>query len=97
MGGNDNDGHVTVNQCDGAVFHLGGGIALGVDIGYFLQLQGPFQCYGIAESSAQVEEVVGIGECPCQVGHVVVRLEHFADLVGNLAQPFDHFQVFVAV
>ena len=39
----DDDRHVLVDQRDGAVLHLAGGIAFGVDVGDFLQLQRAFQ------------------------------------------------------
>jgi len=44
--GDDEDGHLAVNKGDGAVLHLGGGVAFGMDIADFLQFKGAFQCYG---------------------------------------------------
>jgi hypothetical protein len=44
--GDDDDRHRLVDQRDRAVLQLAGGIALGVDVGDFLQLQRPFQASG---------------------------------------------------
>src|SRR3546814_3847037 len=38
-GGADDDRHVLVDEGDGAVLHLAGGVALGVDVADLLQLQ----------------------------------------------------------
>ena len=39
VGGDGNDGHVFVDQCDRAMLQLAGGKSFGVNIGNFLQLQ----------------------------------------------------------
>ena len=38
-GGNHHHGHFGVDEGDGAVLHLGGGVALGMDVGYLLELE----------------------------------------------------------
>ena len=43
FGGNYHDGHILVNEGDGAVFHLGSGVALGVDVADFFEFQGSFE------------------------------------------------------
>ena len=52
VGGYHHHGHVAVDQGYGAVLHLGGRIALGVDVADFLQLQSALQGYGIAVAAA---------------------------------------------
>ena len=37
MRGDDHHGHIRIDECDGAVLHLGGRIAFGMDVGDFLQ------------------------------------------------------------
>ena len=40
VGGHKQHGHIGINEGDGAVLHLGSGIALGMDIADFLELEG---------------------------------------------------------
>jgi hypothetical protein len=60
--GNDHHGHLIVNQRNGAMLHFGCRIALGMYVGYLLQLQGPFQRKREVISPAQVQEVADILE-----------------------------------
>ena len=57
VGHEGDDGHVLVDEGDGAVLHLPGGIALGVDVGDLLELEGPFQRDGVERAAAEEEEV----------------------------------------
>ena len=50
--------HVLVDQRDRAVLQLAGGIALGVDVGDFLELQRAFERQRIAGAAAEIEDVV---------------------------------------
>ena len=93
MSGNDHHWHVRINQCNGAVLHLGGRIALGVDIRDFLQFQGALQGYRIAEAATEIEEIARIGERTAQVGNTLVELEHFLHLRGNLTQFLHDFLI----
>ena len=68
-----------------------------MDIRNLLQLQRTFQGDGIRESTAQIEEIVGVGKRPCEVGHLVVRLQHLADLHGNLAESLHDLQILLTV
>ncbi len=43
VAGQDDHRHVLVDQGDGAVFHLGRRVALGVDVGNFLEFEGAFE------------------------------------------------------
>ena len=83
--------HLLVNEGDRAVFHLGGRVAFGVDIGDFLEFQGTFQGYRIVESAAQVQEIVRVGEGLCEVGDFRVVLENFRNLVRDVLQGADQF------
>ena len=53
--------HLLINQGNGAVLHLAGRVALGVDIGYFFQLQRPFKSDRIVDPAAEIEKIVRIG------------------------------------
>ena len=48
-----------IDQGDRAVLHLGGRVALGVDVADLLELQGPFQRDGVVQVAAQVEGAPG--------------------------------------
>ena len=93
MSCNDHHRHVRINQRNGAVLHLGGRIALGVDIRDFLQFQGALQGYRIAEAATEIEEIARIGERAAQVGNTLVELEHFLHLSGNLTQFLHDFLI----
>ena len=76
LGGHDDDGHVLINEGDGAVLHLGGGVAFRVDIRYLLQFQGPFQRDGIVDTAAQEN---GIGTGGHELGDFLDVLLFFED------------------
>ena len=52
--------HTLVDERDGAVLHLAGGIALGVDVGNLLELQGAFEGDGEIVLAAEEEEVLRV-------------------------------------
>ncbi len=52
-----NDRHVLVDQCDRPVLEFASGVAFGVDVGDFLQLQRAFQRQRIAGAAAEIEHV----------------------------------------
>ena len=47
------DGHLLVDQGDGAVLHLAGGITLGVDVGNLLQLQCAFERNRVVDAATR--------------------------------------------
>ena len=51
-----------VDEGDGAVLHLAGGIALGVDIGDLLELERALEGDGVVDAAAQEEEVLVRGQ-----------------------------------
>ena len=60
--GTDVDQQPPFDQGDGTVLEFAGGIALGVDVGHFLQLQGAFQGQRIVPPPAQVQDIFGLRE-----------------------------------
>ena len=84
--GNGDDGHRLVNQRDGAVLHLSGGVALGVDVGNLLQFERPFQCDGVIDAPPQVEEMLPVVEAPGQRIVHLVGLQHAPHQVGEPRQ-----------
>ncbi len=46
LGGDHYDRHVLVDECDGTVLQLAGGITLGVDVGDLLKLKRPSSATG---------------------------------------------------
>src|SRR5208282_4335304 len=52
LGGDEDYRHAFVDQGDGAMLHLGGGHALGVNVTDFFQLQGAFQGDGVMVAAA---------------------------------------------
>ena len=59
LGGDADDGERLVDEGVGAVLHLAGGVAFGVDVGDLLELERAFEGDGVVDSAAEEEEVVG--------------------------------------
>ena len=59
FGGDADDGEGFVDEGVGAVLHLAGGVAFGVDVGDLLELEGAFEGDGVVDAAAEEEEVVG--------------------------------------
>ena len=53
----DDHRHIVVDQRDRPVLHLAGGIAFGVDVADFLELQRAFQRHRIIGAAAEIEHV----------------------------------------
>jgi len=51
-----------VDEGVGAVLHLAGGVAFGVDVGDFLELERAFEGDGVVDAAAEEEEVAAGGE-----------------------------------
>ena len=78
LGGDADDGEGLVDQRVGAVLHLTGGVALGVDVADLLELERAFEGDGVVDATAQEEEVVGGVEDAGELGALVVhRAEDF--------------------
>src|ERR1039458_2017295 len=60
VGGEKYHGHILVDEGNGAVLHLGGGIAFGMDVGYFFELQRAFEGYREIVTPAEVQEIGGV-------------------------------------
>ena len=81
--------HGLVDQRDRAMLHLAGGIALGVDIGKLLELQGSFHGDGEGCPAPQEQDVRGIGQ---RLGHGAdarISSEYFGDLCRQFGQRLD--------
>ena len=59
FGGDADYGEGLVDEGVGAVLHLAGGVAFGVDVGDLLELEGAFEGDGVVDAAAEEEEVVG--------------------------------------
>ena len=57
--GNHDHRHILIDQGDRPVFHFRGRVSLGMDIGYFLQLEGALHCDRVVYAPTEVETVVG--------------------------------------
>ena len=55
-------GQGLVDEGVGAVLHLAGGVAFGVDVGDLLELEGAFEGDGVVDAAAEEEEVAGGAE-----------------------------------
>ena len=62
LGGDADYGEGFVDEGVGAVLHLAGGVAFGVDVGDLLELERAFEGDGVVDAAAEEEEVVGGGE-----------------------------------
>ena len=60
-----------VDEGVGAVLHLAGGVAFGVDVGDLLELERAFEGDGVVDAAAEEEEVVGVGEVAGEFGALV--------------------------
>lgn len=58
LGGDADDGERLVDEGVGAVLHLAGGVAFGVDVGDLLELERAFEGDGVVDAAAEEEEVV---------------------------------------
>ena len=61
-GGEDNHGQGLVDEGVGTVLHFAGRVALGVNVGDFLELERAFEGDGEMDAAAEVEEVARGGE-----------------------------------
>ena len=59
LGGDDDDGKGLVDEGVGAVLHLSGGVAFGVDVADLLELERALERDGVVDAAAEEEEVVG--------------------------------------
>ena len=88
--GENNDGKRLVDERIGAVLHLAGGVALGMNVGDFLELERAFERNGEVNSTPEVEEVAGVGKVFCQLFALCgARAQDFFDLARNAAKLLD--------
>ena len=81
-GGQGDGTHSWVDEGDGAVLHLAGRVALGVNVADFLELQGAFGGDGRVGPAAQEEEVVIMPDPTGQVTVTVGLGQYLADESG---------------
>ena len=83
--GRDNDDRrgLLVDHSDGAVLHFRGGVAFGVNVGNFLQLECAFKGNREVVEPAQEEEVLGRGVLQRDFFDDVVLGENLFDLIWN--------------
>ena len=90
LGGDDDHGERLVDEGVGAVLHLAGRVAFGVDVGDLLELEGAFERDGVVDAAAEEEEVARRGEGAGERGAVVVdRAQDLFELGGDLAELVD--------
>ena len=91
--GEHDDGEGLVDEGVGAVLHFAGGVAFGVNVGDFLELERAFEGDGEMDAAAEVEEVARVGEAGGELLALCgAGLEHFFDLGGNAAELFDELR-----
>ena len=97
VGGDEDRGEFPVYERDGSVLHLGGGVAFGMDITDFLELEGAFESRGEVIAASQVEEIVGVGENPGKMLDFIVEFQGFLDEFGEIAERLHGFgHIFLA-
>ena len=84
--GDDHDRHVFVDEGNRAVLHFCSGVAFGVNVADFLELQRTFHGDRVAEVATEVQEVVGLAERLCNFGDAVGELERFGHEVRELQE-----------
>ena len=60
------DGKILIDQRVGAVLHFAGGIALGMNVGNFLELQRAFEGDGEVDAASEIQEIGVAEELPGQ-------------------------------
>ena len=80
------DRHGFVDECDWAVLEFARGIALGVDVGDFLELERAFERDRIAGAAAEIEHVVALGEVARQLLDLRFKSERFRQMPRHLDQ-----------
>lgn len=79
------------------MFHFGGRVSFGMDVGYFLEFERAFKGYRVVPSASEVETVAGIGECAGDVLYLVVLLQDFLDFFRYAGHFGKDFVVFLRV
>ena len=77
------------------MLHLGGGVALGMDVGDLLQFECAFEGQGVVVAAAEVEAVLGVGEDGREALDLLVGLQRLFQLGGYQCQFLDHLLVLV--
>src|SRR5260370_1405991 len=90
-GRQDDDGQIFVDQGVGAVLHFAGGIAFGVNVRDFLELQRAFESDGVVNVSTEIEKIGVAKELPRQVfvESRFIRVQNFFDFLRD-AREFLH-------
>ena len=83
------DGHPLVDERDRTVFHLAGRIALGVDVGDFLEFQGTFKGNGIVDATAEIQKIGVALEPAGNFFHFWRNLERLFEHLRQLQQRVD--------
>ena len=78
-------GKIFVDQRVGAVLHFAGGIAFGVDVGNFLELERAFESDGVVDAAAEIEEIGVAEKLPRELFEFRVALQDGFDLVRECA------------
>ena len=85
FGGDADYGERFVDEGVGAVLHFAGGVALGVDVGDFLQLERAFEGDGVMDAAAEEEEIVrGVEDLRELLALGVDRAQNFFELGGDV-------------
>ena len=92
--GDRDDRHALVDQRDGAVLHLAGGVALGVDVADLLELERALHRDGVLQAAAEEEEVlragVALGDGACagcvRLQRLADQLRHAREVVQRVAE-----------
>ena len=84
FGDDGDDRHVFVDEGDGAVFHLPGRVAFGVDVADLFELERAFEGDGVVDATAEIEEVGGLEELVGQLLVFAVAVEDAAGQVGQV-------------
>ena len=80
------DRHLLVDERDRPVLHLAGGIALGVDVGDFLQLERALERDRIVDAAAEIQEVAPLVEALRDLLGHRLALERLLDEQRQLRQ-----------
>ena len=87
-------GKLGIDQRDRPVLHLARGIALGVNVGDFLEFQRAFQGNGVLELASDEKEMIRVAILFRQLANFPCLLQDFTDLLRHLFQRPDDVMAF---
>jgi hypothetical protein len=82
--GEDDYGEGFVDEGVGAVLHFAGGVAFGVDVGDFFELERAFEGDGEVDAAAEVEKVAGVEKLLASSSHCWEHVRSISSILAGM-------------